>query len=265
MRLSSIPFRPLIGSFVFGWREAMGARAVIVSDLLVFGVLVILFDSIFRMVDFTKLPVAGMTPAHMLWHFIMAEVIIVSSPSLSMFGRMIAAGRLSEFAARPLGVAPFVTAYLLGQHLCAAAILLLAAVLCLSPLPGHAPPIDLLKWPALLLALILSALAFNLMTFLVGGIERRGPYSRPLSWLIGKFMFTLGGLFFPVILFPGWLQTAAFLTPFPAIVLGAGGLALPGVDIAMILGMQVFWLIVLGVLVIWAQRRLMAGLLEHGE
>ena len=257
--------RPYAGSFLFGWREGLGNRAGLVSALVVFATLAILFDAIFRMMPMDRLPLAGLTPAHLLWHFLFAEVIIVSAPGLSAFGRMIAAGRLSEFAARPVGLAGFVISYLMGQHLSQALVLLVGGVAVLGLLPGRAPPLSAGDWAALPLALILSALLFNMATFLVGVIERRGPYSRPLSWLVMKLMFTLGGLFFPVLLFPDWLKAIVLLTPFPAVALGAGGLALPGVAQGLVLGMELFWAGVLAALVLLAERRLLAGLLEHGE
>lgn len=265
MRLLPAFLRPYAGSFLFGWREGMGNRAGMISALVVFGTLAVLFDAIFRMMPLDRLPLAGLTPAHLLWHFLLAEVIIVSAPSLSAFGRMIAAGRLPEFAARPVGLAGFVVSYLMGQHLSQALVLLAAGLAVLGLLPGRAPPLTGADWIALPLALMLSALLYTLTTFLVGGIERRGPYSRPLSWLVMKLMFTLGGLFFPILLFPDWLKAIVLLTPFPAVTFGAGGLALPGVGQAMVLGMELFWAAVLAGFVVIAERRLIAGLLEQGE
>ena len=49
---------------------------------------------------------------------------------------------------------------------------------------------------------------------------------RPVFFLYQKLIFLLGGLLWPLAFYPGWLQTVAWFTPFPAMIAVPGGFAL---------------------------------------
>ncbi|MFI5778812.1 ABC transporter permease [Nocardia sp. NPDC051570] len=123
-------------------------------------------------------------------------------------------------------------------------------------LPHEVAPY-LLGAASVVLAVTISALllfSVGLLGFWL--LETRGV--RLLYQIVATF---LAGLFVPVHLFPGWLYTAAMLTPFPALLQGPIDVLsarATGFAAAQILCMQFFWVAVtllLGRLLLRAGRR----------
>ncbi|MBL8993596.1 MAG: hypothetical protein JNM63_09665, partial [Spirochaetia bacterium] len=100
-----------------------------------------------------------------------------------------------------------------------------------------------------------------------GTLEVLGPYSRPSGWIISKFIFTFGGLFFPVILFPPILEQVARFTPFPSVIFVPGSflLGLPVSRVLVGVAEQALWLTVMLLAAILAERFMLRRVLEKGE
>ncbi|MEJ2680827.1 MAG: ABC-2 family transporter protein, partial [Gammaproteobacteria bacterium] len=98
--------------------------------------------------------------------------------------------------------------------------------------------------PFLISSIYLGTLIFSTVYFMLGILEIWGPYSRQAMWIFQKLTFLLGGLILPLQLYPEWLQTIAWLTPFPAILYIPGTFAF-NPDLQTLthhLGIQVVWL-----------------------
>ncbi len=98
---------------------------------------------------------------------------------------------------------------------------------------------------ALLLTLVLNLLIYSIVGVIAFWVEDINP----IFWIIDKFIMILGGSYLPVGLFPIWLYTITIYSPF-----GASMFITSTVydkwetSWLMMLGMQIFWIIVTGLL-----------------
>ena len=67
--------------------------------------------------------------------------------------------------------------------------------------------------PAALVIFVLAASAFSGLGIISAAIILISKKGNPLQWLFGSAMSFLSGVFFPVELFPGWLQKIAAFSP----------------------------------------------------
>jgi ABC-2 type transport system permease protein len=104
--------------------------------------------------------------------------------------------------------------------------------------------------PSVLLGIVLVIFAITinfLITMSIGLIAFWTEDATPYSWIYGKLMFILGGLFFPLEVFPGWLEHIAKLLPpafivyYPARIM----VAFNWYDFWYVLGMQAAYIAIL--------------------
>jgi ABC-2 type transport system permease protein len=260
-------FPAYVASFAAGWRQAAGDRADLVSTLLVYAVLLLVFNTVYAVMPVEELGVPGLTRHHLLWYFTVTECITCSEPGFSLFGRMIGEGRLTEMMQRPVNIlGMFVTRHL-GAHVFYALVLFAFACVTLPFCAGARMTMDLSFLPWLAVSVIFGMILFETMAYMVGTVEVLGPYSRPLSWIVGKFIFSFGGLFFPVSFFPPLVQKIALLTPFPSVISTPGEFMLmpDAATIARGLLMQVFWIAIMIPLAVLSERRMLCRVLEKGD
>jgi ABC-2 type transport system permease protein len=128
------------------------------------------------------------------------------------------------------------------------------------------PPPDPRGWPLAIVA-VLGAWALN---FLVNGMIGLAAFISeevaPFEWIYQKFAFIFGGLLIPLDFYPRWLQSIAFLLPFPAMTYGPSRLFVtPETSLFLsVLGQQAIWSLILGILVAVAYHRGLAYLTVNG-
>ena len=251
-----------------GVREALRSRADVTSRMLVYGVLLTVFSTIYRIMPLEQFGVPGLTAEKLLWYFAITEVVIVSGQGIRReFGKQIAAGELTALMQRPGNMLGLVMVKLLGMFGSYAVLALVLAFVAL-PLVGNAPmPMPLMQLPLLIMAIVFAGIISLLLGYLVSLLEVLGPYSQPIDWIASKFIMALGGLFLPVSLFPGWAEKLAWLTPFPSILYTPASLML-GADTAAMaerMAMQLFWVGVLLGAVLLLESRLLRRVLIKGD
>ncbi|MCB1557171.1 MAG: hypothetical protein KDJ15_07660, partial [Alphaproteobacteria bacterium] len=86
-------------------------------------------------------------------------------------------------------------------------------------------------------------------------------------WISQKLAFLLGGLILPLQLYPEWLQSIAWLTPYPAMLNIPGKIAFdPSItDMAAALGIQLLWLAIIIACGFWMQARAYETILKRGQ
>lgn len=254
-------------SFLAGWHQAFINRAESLTSLLMYIVLLLIFDRVFAMMPIEELGVPGLTSQHLFWYFAITESITVSSPGLALFGSRIAQGSLTEMMQRPVHIMPMFVLRQTGEHMGYAMFFLAFAFITL-PLFFDAPLMIQGQYiPFLLLSIFMGVVMVELLGYMFGATEVFGPYSRPMSWVVSKFIFAFGGLFFPVSFFPSLVRDIVLLTPFPSII-GVPGEFMLMTDAAKAangLLMQVFWVIVLSGIAVWVERRMLRHVMEHGD
>jgi ABC-2 type transport system permease protein len=117
---------------------------------------------------------------------------------------------------------------------------------------------------------LIAVLGAWVLSFLVNGMIGLAAFISeevaPYEWIYQKFAFIFGGLLIPLDFYPQWLQNIAFALPFPAMLYGPSRLFVsPDTNMfASVLGQQVIWILVLGVLLAFAYRRGLAFLTVNG-
>jgi len=159
----------------------------------------------------------GYTLVEMVWYLAMTETVALSTSRIFLeISEAVKAGDLAYTLARPLSYPFFQVANSLGGSvprfllnlLTASAVVALGMRQFAGSLPGFAAFLGLAA-----LALLLDALIAVLIGLAAFWIEEVSP----IFWIYGKLVFTVGGLFLPLELFPEPLRQVVRWLPFPFI------------------------------------------------
>jgi ABC-2 type transport system permease protein len=190
---------------------------------------------------------AGFDLRRMVWYLVVTETVVMSCPRTSdKIDTEVKAGDLAYNLTRPYTYCLFHAAAYFGNVL-----LTLPANFAvggaLAWIAVGPPPLSGPAWPALLVTVLL-AIALNFAAELsIGLLAFWFEDTYAFYWIYQKLTFTLGGLFLPLMLFPGWLRVIAQRLPFSSIAYAPARLV-AGVDPRLVLGTvstQLFWLALL--------------------
>ncbi|MFP4345877.1 MAG: ABC transporter permease [Anaerolineales bacterium] len=195
------------------YRAELLARAV--SMVLFMGVFIALWSTAYSVSGREEL--AGYSLAQIIWYLGMAETITLSTSRIFIeIGEAVRSGDLAYTLIRPLRYPFFQVANSLGNSAPRFALNLLTAVVVV--LVGTGQVVG--SWQGLLtflgmalLALVLDALFAVLIGLSAFWMEE----TMPLYLIYQKLLFSVGGLFLPLEVFPGWLQQVARWLPFQLI------------------------------------------------
>jgi ABC-2 type transport system permease protein len=208
------------------YRAELAMRAV--QMVLFMGVFIALWTTAFGISGRAEL--AGYSLVGMVWYLAMTETITLSSSRVFVeISEAVKAGDLAYTLARPVSYPWYQVANSLGNStprfllnlLTAAAVVGLGtgqvpilSGLALSEAEGAAGVGSLPGLAAFLgmatLALLLDALIAVLIGLLAFWIEEVSP----AFWIYQKLLFTVGGLFLPLEMFPDWLRRVVRWLPF---------------------------------------------------
>ena len=195
------------------YRAELLTRAV--SMVLFMGVFIALWSTAYSVSGREEL--AGYSLAQIIWYLGMAETITLSTSRIFIeIGEAVRSGDLAYTLIRPLRYPFFQVANSLGNSAPRFALNLLTAAVVV--LVGTGQVVG--SWPGLLaflgmalLALVLDALFAVLIGLSAFWMEE----TMPLYLIYQKLLFSVGGLFLPLEVFPGWLERAARWLPFQLI------------------------------------------------
>ncbi len=195
------------------YRAELLTRAV--SMVLFMGVFIALWSTAYSVSGREEL--AGYSLAQIIWYLGMAETITLSTSRIFIeIGEAVRSGDLAYTLIRPLRYPFFQVANSLGNSAPRFALNLLTAVAVV--LVGTGQVVG--NWQGLLaflgmalLALVLDALFAVLIGLSAFWMEE----TMPLYLIYQKLLFSVGGLFLPLEVFPGWLQQLARWLPFQLI------------------------------------------------
>ena len=270
--MTEFSLKPYLAHFCHGWHMALNNRSDISSVITIYMIVVAVFASVYRIMPVHELGYAEITAYHLMWYVAATELVIISANGNHReLGMMIADGQLTTMLRRPVHMVGMVYARVMGETAFYACVLACIALLALRCVGGVPFPMDvqtaLIYMPLFAVSFLLSMTILMVLGFMVGFLEVYGPYSRSASWIVMKIIFTFGGLFFPVLFFPDWLQTIVYLTPGPAILFVPGQFMLePGwADIVSGLAIQILWLFILTCLCALIERRITRHVLTVGD
>lgn len=192
------------------YRTELLMRAV--SMAMFMGVFVALWSTAFGVTGQGEL--AGYSLVEVVWYLAMTETITLSGSRVFLdISQDVKEGNLAYTLARPLSYPLFQAANSLGNsaprfflNLATGALVVLVGV---GRFAGSVPGLGAFLLLAVL-ALVLDALIAVLIGLAAFWIEE----VTPIYWIYNKLLFTVGGLFLPLEMFPGWLRDIADWLPF---------------------------------------------------
>jgi ABC-2 type transport system permease protein len=192
------------------YRSELFARAI--QMVLFMGVFIALWTTAFGVSGRTQME--GYTLPQMVWYLAMAETVTLSTSRIFMeISEAVKAGDLAYTLTRPVSYVFFQVANSLGNSAprfllnlpTAAAVVLLGTGTLAGSLPGLLAFLGMAA-----LALLLDALIAVLIGLAAFWIEE----VMPIYWIYNKLIFTVGGLFLPLEMFPEPLRRAVQWLPF---------------------------------------------------
>ncbi len=132
-----------LACLIFGIRQSWHDRVERLSNLLILALLAAIFHTIMKMMPLHELNVPGLTAAHMLWYFVIAEVVIVGAPGMAAYGVTIGEGKLAEQLQRPLQHTLMQFCLISGAHLLQCVVLFAFALLFVPFVLGVAMPMPM--------------------------------------------------------------------------------------------------------------------------
>jgi len=260
------------------YRTELVARAI--QMILFMGVFMALWSTAFGVSGRAELE--GYTLAQMVWYLAMTETVALSTSRIFIeISEKVKAGDLAYTLARPLSYPFFQVANSLGNSaprfllnlLTAAAVVGLGMrqgpVLSPSASLGITSVEGAGSLPGLATFLGMAALALLLDAFLavlIGLLAFWLEEVTPVFWIYQKLLFTVGGLFLPLEMFPEQLQQVARWLPFQFITYAPARAFVafePDFVLQAVTG-QVVYIAVLSALVALVWRRAQQRLVVHG-
>jgi ABC-2 type transport system permease protein len=166
----------------------------------------------------TDIPISDITYKHMIWYVGCTEVIIISIPLLQFeIESDIRSGDIVFYLIKPINYVSIKLLQSLGElffRYVTLAFIAISACTLLSD--GWTPPL-----PQILSAYgigFIAAISLLIFTLCIGLTSFHIQDCTPLFWLWQRCSFLLGGLMFPLLFYPKWLQNIAYLTPFPHLI-----------------------------------------------
>ncbi len=238
------------------------------SEMLARAVQMVLFMVVFMALWTTAYGVSGQSELEgyslpeMVWYLAMTETVVLSTSRIfAEIAEAVRAGDLAYTLARPVGYPLFQVANSLGGSVprfllnlpTASAVVLVGLRQVEGSLPGLA---------AFLLLAGLGLILDSLFAVLIGLAAFWIEEVSPIYWVYNKLLFTVGGLFMPLELFPPGLQQVVRWMPFQLITYAPARAFVkfePAFMLRVLAG-QGIYIVLLGatVLLVWraAQRRL---------
>jgi ABC-2 type transport system permease protein len=202
-------------------RQAVASRTEVLGRLAFYGVLLLIFSQLWRVVPF-----GTSDPRAPVWYIAVTEWVLLSIPMVHLeLERDFASGDVAYFLPQPVSYVSMKIAEGMGQFAVRLAIIgafgLPAAYLFAGGLPADARGLPF----ALPLALLAGLLGVVVQTT-IGVLAIWLSDVSPVYWIWQKCCFFLGGLVLPLDVYPAWLQAATRWTPFTALLYGPGRTAL---------------------------------------
>ena len=186
------------------------------SMVLFMAVFIALWSTAYGVTNRTEL--AGYTLAQMIWYLAMTETVTLSASRIQPeIDQAVKAGDIAYALSRPYSYPLFQVASSLGNSAVRFVMNLGIASVLVWLVVGHVEgsPTSLAAF------LLLAAGGVLLDTIITVGIGLLAFFieeTTPIYWIYQKLIFSVGGLFLPLEVFPTWLRTLSDLLPFRYVV-----------------------------------------------
>lgn len=208
---------------------------------------------------------SGLTLSATLWYLMLAETIVLSKPRLARsIAQAVKDGSIAYILNKPYNFLVYQASIGLGDSIISMVFNLIAGGVTVWILVG--PPPDPRGWPMALLAMLLGWLIDFCFAALIGLAAFITEDISAFDWIYSKMILLLGGVLIPLDFFPGWLRTVVQNLPFAFVVHGPARFFVePSLArFALLLGGQLAWLSILGLITLFVYQRGMARLSING-
>ena len=256
----------LLAFVLLGWHRAAADRAGGLGRLAFYWLILLIFWALWRATPLQELGRPGLDAARLFWYMAVTECVLIAVGfPYREIERDILSGEIAAGLARPLPHAAARLAEWIGG--CCHRLALLGAggvAIGLWITGGVAIPFAIL--PAMLLSTAIAMLLVLLCHLQLGYAAAWVGTPAPLFWIWQKMTFVLGGLMIPLTLYPAPFARLAEASPFAAMIFAPASFLLDASSpaIAGTLGLQLFWLVVIGLMTWLVERAAAARFAERG-
>ena len=207
----------------------------------------------------------GLTVHDTLWYLMLAETIELARPPLARtIAENVKDGSIAYLLNKPYDFMLYQFSASMGETMFRAIMNALVGGAVVWWLAG--PPPDPRGWPLALVAVIGAWVLHFCVNAMIGLAAFVAEDVAPFVWIYQKFAFIFGGLIIPLDFYPGWLKTLSMFMPFSSMVWGPSHLFVQPslISFVQIVGLQLAWIVVLGLLLLLVYRRGLQALTVNG-
>lgn len=173
-----------------------------------------------------KTGVVHFDASQLLWYIAFNEWVLISIPDVQEeMQQDLRSGRLAYLLPRPISYLGATFAEALGT-LCVNLAVLGFVTFLFTWMQTGALPFHAAGLPVTILLGVMAGCVGIIFQMLVGLSAFWLQEVTPFYWVWEKLLFIFGGLILPLSVYPQWMQTLAYFTPFPAILGERSALAL---------------------------------------
>jgi ABC-2 type transport system permease protein len=163
-------------------------------------------------------PMAGYRLSQVIWYLAMTETMVLSvSRVFTEISEGVKSGDVAYTLARPYHYLGYNVAHAMGVKLPIMALNIVVASLVILPFVRRVE-----TSPAGVAGFVVLALVGGLMDAMIAVLMGLAAFwiedVMPLYWIYNKLLLSVGGMFLPLDLFPGWLRRISDVLPFRFIV-----------------------------------------------
>ena len=230
---------------VAGFRRLVASPGEMLARACFYGVIIAVLASLWRAATETNGgSIVGYDAAAITWYLVFSEAAVNGTRFrlIEQIGTEIGSGAFSVEMLRPVRAVSFRMASELGDGVVRLGAMLVAGTLFGTLIAGPPP-----RFATYLVALVsaLLAISCNLAAQHAFAAMAFWQHEAKGAWfLYQKLVFVLGGMLLPLQIFPGWLESAAWVSPFWTMSYAPARLAAGFAEPWLLLG-QAAWLVVL--------------------
>ena len=256
----------LLAFALLGWHRAAADRAGGVGRLAFYWLILLIFWALWRATPLQELGRPGLDAPRLFWYMAVTECVLIAVGfPYREIERDILSGEIAAGLVRPLPHAAARLAEWIGGC-CHRLVLLGAGGIAIGLWVTGGISISLAVLPAMLLSMAIAILLVLLCHLQLGYAAAWVGTPAPLFWIWQKLTFVLGGLMIPLTLYPAPFARLAKASPFAAMIFAPASFLLDASSpaIAGTLGLQLFWLVVIGLITWLVERAAAARFAERG-
>lgn len=216
-------------------------------------IILFIFIQLWGVIYSGKTLIEGYTFAMVIWYLVLTESIVTSSSKIhDQMSAQIVDGSVAYTLNKPISFILFMLFNGLGNSVVRFVITLIVGSLTTLLLVGGFE-FQIMSIPFLLIVIMLAIIIINLFSVLIGLFAFWTEQIRAIDFIYQKLVFTIGGMLIPLQFFPLWVQNFSIYLPFSFIAYHPARFFVNynSGDFGFIFFMQIFWIILLFIVIFY--------------